>query len=334
MHSVKANWRKLTLLGGAVAVAGWFGWGYAWGYANQRKLMLIALDTTTGKLAWLYGLADDISRSKGPIAGDGKVVLDACVRKATEYCGVYQIQTLDARSGKLLWSKRQPTVDRPVVRTQTGGERISISYDIARSRISNGKSATIQNNRLYNQLENRLRSIDLTTGAEQWTIPARGGNNIYGMGLVALPDKLAMLKFDSRYEGFLQIIDLKTGKLQQQATITIPKREATRNIIAANNRTLFLETSGLRSGKAPETSADFDTTTITAYDSKTLQPRFRTNIKTGIGGVRQMVALENILLLRDYGMGRNKTGVADESLKAIAFLPSLGYHAGNSGYSK
>ncbi|AFY94076.1 PQQ-binding-like beta-propeller repeat protein [Chamaesiphon minutus] len=277
MQFLRANWWKLTLLGGAVAVASWGGWGYA----DQRRPTLIALNTNTGKLAWVYPLADDFGYSKGPIAGNGKVVLDGCIKTADKNCGAYQIQTFDARSGKLLWR------DRPTGEYEP--------YEIA-----SNQSAVIQNDRLYHQLENQLRSIDLATGTQQWQIPRRwfSRNGIwFGMGLVARSDKLAMLELGNRQRS-LQILDPKTGKLQQQATITIPKLESTRHIIATNDRTLFLETSGLVSADTPNTFYDRGTSAVTAYNSKTLQPRFRTDIKSS--GIFQMEPIGNILLLGNY----------------------------------
>lgn len=150
MHFLKVHFWKLTLLGGAVAVAGWL----SWGYADQRKPTLIALNTTTGKLQWVYPLADDFGSSNGPIAGNGKVVLNACMRTADENCGAFQIQTFDNRSGKLLWSERPRGNYRP--------------YNI----VSN-QAAVIQNDRLYLQLENELQMRDLTTGVEQWRTSRR-----------------------------------------------------------------------------------------------------------------------------------------------------------------
>ncbi len=278
MQFLRANWWKLALSGGAVAVAGWFGWGYA----DQRRPTLIALNPTTGKLAWVYQLANDFGYSKGPIAGNGKVVLDACIKTADENCGVYQIETFDARSGKLLWSDRPKGNDNPY-------------------RIASNQATAIHNDRLFLQLENQLRSIDLATGAQQWTHPRQwfyGQSVWYGMGLVAGPNKLARLNDYSGRSYVLQTLDLKTGKLQQQATITIPKLASTRHIIATNDRTLFLESSGLVLGDSPNTFYDRGTSTVAAYDSKTLQPRFRTDIKGG--GIFQMEAIENVLLLGNY----------------------------------
>jgi outer membrane protein assembly factor BamB len=285
MQLLKAHFWKLTLLSGAVAVAGWLGWGYA----NQRRPTLIALDTTTGKLQWVYPLAADFGYSKGAIAGNGKVVLDACIKTADNYCGAYQIQTFDNRSGKLLWS------DRP-----SGNY---LPYNIA-----SNQAAVIQNDRLYLQLENELQMLDLTTGVQQWRIPRRWffrPSVWYGMGLVAEPNKLAMLKIDNDKRS-LQTLDPKTGKLQQQATVTLPKYESTHHIIATNDRTLFLETAGLVPTDTPNSFYDRGTSTVAAYDSKTLQPRFRTDIKSG--GIFQMEAIpqsggfanENILLIGNY----------------------------------
>jgi outer membrane protein assembly factor BamB len=292
MHFLRANWWKLTLLGGTVAVAGWFGWGYA----DQRIRTLIALDATTGKLAWTYPLADDLGYSKGPIAGNGKVVLDGCVKTTDDNCGAYQIQTFDARSGKLLWS------DRPIG-----------NYD--QYQIASNQATAIQNDQLYHQLEHQLRSIDLATGLQQWTIPRRWfyrPNLWFGMGLVARSDELAMPKFDDTKRS-LQILDPKTGKLQQQATTTIPKLEETRHIIAINSRTLFLETSGLADAPAPFPNG---TSAVTAYDSKTLKPSFRSDIKGG--AIFQMEPLGNILLVGNYSHRDITTGKLSEgSLTAI-----------------
>ena len=286
MHFLKAHFWKLTLLGGGITVISWLGWGYA----DQRRPTLVALNPTTGKLQWVHPLAADFHFSKGPIVGNGKVVLDGCLKTADKNCGAYQIQTFDARSGKLLWS------DRP-----------SGNYDPYQ--IASNQATVIQTDRLYLQLENQLQALDLTTGAKQWAIPQRWfyrPNNVwYGMGLVARSDKLAMLKIDRRTR-LLQTLDPKTGKLQQSATIKIPKLATTRSIIAANDRTLFLETAGLVPGDTSDSFYDSGTSTVTAYDSKTLQPRFRADIKSG--GIFRMRAIpqsggfanENILLVDTY----------------------------------
>ncbi|PSB48591.1 PQQ-binding-like beta-propeller repeat protein [Chamaesiphon polymorphus] len=289
MQFLRANFWKLTLLGGAVAVAGWFGWGYA----DEHKPTLIAL-STTGKLTWVYPFADDFGYSKGPIAGNGKVVLDGCVKTADKNCGAYQIQTFDARSGKLLWSDRPSGNYEP--------------YNIA-----SNQATIIQNDRLYHQLENQLRSIDLATGIQQWTLPRRWFYHPsiwYGMGLVARSDKLAMLNLDGGYKRSLQILDPKTGKLQQQATITISKLETTRHIIATNDRTVFLETAGVSAADTPNTFYNRGTSTVIAYDSKTLQPLFRKDIKGG--SIFQMEPLENMLLIGNYNHYDVKTQTTSE----------------------
>ncbi|WP_373540875.1 PQQ-binding-like beta-propeller repeat protein [Chamaesiphon sp.] len=288
MHFLKAHCWKLTLLGGAVAVASWLGWGYA----NQGRKTLVALDTTTGKLQWVYPLADDFGYSKGPIAGNGKVVLDGCVKTAEDNCGAYQIQTFDAQSGQLLWSR-------------------STSRDRSPYNIASNQATLIQTNRLYVQLENDLHALDLKTGVQLWQTPRRwfsAPGVWYGMGIVAQPDKLAILN-TLRNANSLQTLNPKTGNLQQSATIKLPKRSNTRNIIAANDRTLFLETSGLMPGDTPDSFYDSGTSTVMAYNSKTLEPRFRRDIQGG--GIFQMNEIENILLLSNTshynGKGENRS---------------------------
>jgi outer membrane protein assembly factor BamB len=101
------------------------------------------------------------------------------------------------------------------------------------------------------------------------------------MGLVARSDKLAMLLELGNRQRSLQILDPKTGKLQRQATIKIPNLETTRDTIATNDRTVFLETSELLPGDKPNEFRSGNTQTLTGYDSKTLQPRFRKDIKGG-----------------------------------------------------
>jgi outer membrane protein assembly factor BamB len=292
MHFLKAHFWKLTLLGGAVAVASWLGWGYA----NQGRKTLVAIDTTTGKLQWVYPLADDFGYSKGPIAGSGKVVLDGCLRTADKNCGAYQIQTFDAQSGRLLWSNRP-----------------SGKYDPYQ--IASNQATVIQNDRLYLQLEHELQTLDPATGVQRWQTSRRwffGRSVWYGMGIAERPNKLAILNpFSSKAS--LQTLDPKTGKLQQGWAIKISKLETTKNIIAANDRTLFLETAGLVPGHTPDSFYDSGTSTVTAYDSKTLQPRFRTDIKSD--GIFQMDAIpqsggfanENTLLLGTYGTYDVKT---------------------------
>jgi outer membrane protein assembly factor BamB len=277
MHFLKAHFWKLTFLGGAVAVASWLGWGYA----TQGRKTLVAIDTTTGKLQWVHPLADDFGFSKGPIAGNGKVVLDGCLKTADKNCGAYQIETFDAQSGRLLWSESTSRDDDP--------------YQTA-----SNQAVAIQHDRLYSQLENDLHALDLKTGVQLWQTPRQWfyrPSIWYGMGIVAQPNKLAILNIDRRTR-LLQIFDPKIGKLQQGAAIKIPKLETTKNIIAANDRTLFLETAGLVPGDTPNSFYDSGTSTITAYDSKTLQPRFRTGIKSG--GIFQMDASETTLLLGTY----------------------------------
>jgi outer membrane protein assembly factor BamB len=284
MHFLKVHYWKLMLLGGAIAVASWLGWGYA----NQSQPTLMALNTTTGTLQWVYPLSSDFGYSKGPTAGNGKVVLDGCLRTADNNCGAYQIQAFDAQSGKLLWS------DQP-------------SGNYSQYSIASNQSAFIQANRLYLQLENELLAVDLVMGVKQWTIPRRWFYHPsvwYGMGLVGHPDLLAILKIDPR-TSLLQTLDPKTGKLQQQADITLPKLATTNNIIATNDRTLFLEAAGLERADTSDSFYDSGTATVIAYDSKTLQLRFRTDIKSG--GIFQMEAIGNILLLDNFSFNDVKT---------------------------
>jgi outer membrane protein assembly factor BamB len=283
MHFLKAHFWKLTLLGGAVAVASWLGWGYA----DQRRTTLVAVNTTTGKLQWVYPLTDDFSYSKGPIAGNGKVVLDGCLRTTDKNCGAYQIQTFNAQSGQLLWSNRPSgsyqTFDgqsgKQLWRNRPGGNYIP--YEIA-----SNQAIVIQNDRLYLQLEHELQALDPATGVQRWQTPRRwffGRGVWYGMGIVDRPNKLAILNPYSS-KASLQTLDPKTGKLLQGTAIKIPKLKTTRNIIAANDRTLFLETSV----ENPYGSVN-NTSTVMAYDSKILQTRFRTDIKSD--GIFQMNAI-------------------------------------------
>jgi outer membrane protein assembly factor BamB len=284
MWFVKARFWKLTLLGGAVAVASWLGWSYA----DRQQPTLVAVNTTTGKLQWVYPLSDDFGYSKGPIAGNGKVVLDGCLKTTDDNCGAYQIQAFDAQSGKLLWHNRP-----------------SGSFDPYK--IASNQAAIVQTDRLYLQLERELQSIDLATGAQQWQIPRqwfyRNGGSWYGMGAIDRPDKLAILKIDRRTR-LLQTLDPKTGKLRQQATITIPNLATTLDKIAANDRSLFLETSGLVPANTPGSFHHSGTSTVTAYDSQTLQPRFRTDIK---GNIFAMKAIDKILLINNYAHNDVKT---------------------------
>ncbi|MBW4692139.1 MAG: PQQ-binding-like beta-propeller repeat protein [Lyngbya sp. HA4199-MV5] len=246
---------KTVLLGGTIALLGWLGWRYA----DQRKPTLLALNTTTGKLQWVQPLAPDIGYSKGPIVGDGKVFLGACVDDAVKGFSAYRLQAFDAQSGRFLWAL-QP-------------QRTTIPYDLA-----SNEAVSIQDGQLYLQLENELQAIDPATGKQRWAIPRRWFfapvNVWYGIGLISRPNALVVLNSNGK-ERVLQTLDPKTGKVLKQIPRSLGKLTTTRNLITADDRTLFLETSGLVPADSPNTFLDSGISTITAYDIKTLQTRFR-----------------------------------------------------------
>ncbi len=218
-------------------------------------------------------------------------MLDGCLKTKDKgrNCGAYQIQVFDARSGKLLWSKRP-----------------SGKYDPYQ--VASNSANVIQTDRLYLQLEHELQAINLATGLELWKTPRRWFDDRkgiwYGMGSVSGPDLLAILKIDRR-QRLLQTLDPKIGKLRQQATITIPELATTRDLIAANDRTLFIETSGLIPAGRQNSFFDSGTAIVTAYDRQTLQPSFRTSIKSG--GIYQMEAIGDSLVVGNYGFRDLKT---------------------------
>ncbi|MBW4472285.1 MAG: PQQ-like beta-propeller repeat protein [Stenomitos rutilans HA7619-LM2] len=262
MRVWKLSWWKVALLGSTIALLGWV----SWRYADQRRPTLVALNTQTGKLQWVHALTADAGYSKGPIAGDGKVLLGFCRETAEQRCGAYQLQAFDAQSGKLLWS------DRPAGRYDP--------YEIA-----SNQSALLQDNQLYLQLEEELRSLDPATGKQRWAIPRRWffapAGVWHGMGFISHSDAVAIINLDGKQQQ-LQTLDPKTGKLLQQTKRSFDKLTATQNLIAANDRTLFLETSGLVPADVPNTFFDSGTSIVTAYDRKTLKPRFRTTIQGNI----------------------------------------------------
>lgn len=284
MRVCKSHPWKVALLGGAVALLGWLGWRYA----DQRRPTLLALNTQTGKLQWAHSLLADATYSKGPIAGDGKVLLDFCRSTSEQRCGIYQLQVFDAQAGRLLWSDRIEGRSTPF-------------------QLATNQSALLQHKQLYFQIEDKLLSLNPATGVQRWAIPRRwffaNADVWYGMGLVSRPNALTILNSNGKQQ-FLQTLDSKTGKVLQQTPRSLNKRTATKNLLTANDRSLFLETSGSVPAESPNTSFDGGTSTVIAYDLKTLQPRFRIDIQ---GDLSHLQVAGNTLQIRTYDRYDRKT---------------------------
>lgn len=274
---------KLVLLSSILAVGSWLGWRFV----NQSKTTLLALDTSTGKLQWIHPIKSQIY-SNGTIAANGKVLLSFCQDKSAEQkndrrqCNFYQLQAFDADSGRILWTYQPQGSDS--------------GFETAFN-----PSVIFQNNQLYIQVNNELRSLDPATGQPRWAIQHTGfdvrvvGN--YDPQIVTLPNQLATIDTVDKQQRILKLLDPQTGKPLQQITILRDRLTSSTNLIAANNLNIFLATSGLIQLGANEFYSN-GRSTITAYNSKTGKPRFSTNIA---GEIENMQVVQNTLQIKTYG---------------------------------
>lgn len=123
------------------------------------------------------------------------------------------------------------------------------------------------------------------------------------MGLISRPNTLTIINRNDKQQA-LQTLDPKTGKPLQQTPLSLSKLRTAKKPIAADDRSLFLETSGPVPAESPNTSFDGGTSMIIAYDLKTLQPRFRIDIQ---GDLSHLQVAGNTLQIRTYDRYDRKT---------------------------
>jgi outer membrane protein assembly factor BamB len=275
---------KIALLSGGLILTGWLGWRYA---ASQQIVTLIALNANTGQLEWMhpFSVSSD-SFSKGPIAADGKILVGFHERSSDskKRTKSYQLQALDAKSGKQLW------VYRPAGK-----------YDPLKIEIY--PSVVFQNQQIYIQGGNELRSLDPATGQQIWAIQRPwfkppDPDSISSLGLVALPKQVIVIGANKK-ERSLQWLDPKTGKLQRQISFSLDQLTTTRDLITADDRSVFLATKELIQ-TGPNSYDDSGRTAVIAYDLKTGQRRFRTEV-TDSGGIEDLQARPDGLQIWSYG---------------------------------
>lgn len=290
---------KTALLGSAIAIAGFFSWKYAEG----RIATLLAINTKSGKLKWVHPVNADFFFSRGAIAADGKVLLNFCTQSPQKNCARAILQALDAQTGKLLWSY-QPNFDN----------NTSNAYDLVANPF-----LTWQHNQLYIQVQEKLISLDPTTGRQLWVISrpwftTQGVN--YGLGLVTRPDGLTIVR-RKQSQRVIQSLNPQTGVVVRQFTFSLPKLTATRDVIVSGDRYIFLETSTL----TPSGSGNFFDTgksTIAAYNLKTGNLQFQSAIS---GSIEGMQAVQNRLHINTFTTTayptNSKSVVQDSALISI-----------------
>lgn len=295
---------KIALLGSVLAIAGFLGWKYA----DGRIATLLAINTKSGKLNWVQPVNRDFSFSRGAIAADGKVLLNFCTRSSQKNCDRAILQALEARSGKLLWSY-QPNLNR---------DSDFNAYEL----VANPFIAW-QHNQLYIQVQDKLISLNPTTGQQRWAIErpwwtAQGVN--YGLGLATRPNGLTILRRNQR-QRIIQSLNPQTGAVVKQFTFSLPELTTTRDLIVSSDRHIFLETATL----TPSGSGSyFDTgeSTITAYDLQSANLQFRRAI---FGSIEGMQAVNNRFYVNTFNntaYKSNSSSVAQDS--ALISLDELG----------
>jgi outer membrane protein assembly factor BamB len=299
---------KIALLSGGLTLAGWLGWLYF----SKQTATLVALNTHTGKLAWLHPFTDKTDTYiRSPIAADGKVLVEFIqLLSSEERTGdnkpFYQLQALDARSGQTLWAYHPPN-------------NVYTAFDMRAK-----QSIIFQANQLYLQFGGELRSLDPTTGKQRWAIkrPWFPDQAISpSMGVAVLPQNVSAIAANKRTRS-LQFLDPKTGKVQRQVKFSLDQLTTTRDLIVANNRSVFLETAGIiQTGK--ESYHNSGRAAITAYDIKTGAVRFQTEIPAS-GGVSNLQTGPNGLQIRSYGYYDPKQGKFASGLALLAIDSSSG----------
>ena len=222
--------------------------------ALQQKAVLLAIDAKTGKLAWIHPVSQFTS-IRGLIASEGKVLLNSCSRSEQANCDRPHLQAVDAQSGKLLWN-------RPY--SIAGGDNSVESSFIL-----------FQQGQLYIQGGNQLRSINPATGQQRWAIE-RPWHSL-GFGLFVRPGEVTVVRRRQR-QRLIQTLNPQSGAGLRQFTLAIPELSSTEDLIAINEQTLFLATSGLKPGADKKYYYDSGSSAITGYDLKTHQARFKTKI--------------------------------------------------------
>jgi polyvinyl alcohol dehydrogenase (cytochrome) len=298
---------KIALLGGGLTLMGWLGWRYS----SQQTVTLVALNTHTGQIAWLHPFPDATdSFSRGPIAADGKVLIDFIQALNSEkQTGTsrpfYQLQALDAKSGQLLWTYHPPN-------------NVYTAFDVWTS-----QSVMFQANQLYLQFGDEFRSLDPATGQQRWAIkrPWSVPDPLFTpMGVVILPEYVSMITGNKR-ERLLQFLDPKTGKVRRQSKFILDPRTTTRDLIAADDRSVFLQTT--RSVQTGKESYQNSGPAITAYDIATGAVRFQTEIPAS-SRVSQFQAGPNGLQIKSDGYYDAKQGMYVGGLTLLAIDSTSG----------
>jgi outer membrane protein assembly factor BamB len=298
---------KVVLLGGGLILAGWLGWLYS----NEQTATLVALNTHTGQLAWMHPFTDTTdSFSRGPIAADGKVLVDFIQslnseKKTGDSRPFYQLQALDTRSGQLLWTYHLP-------------KKVYTSFDLKTK-----QSIIFEANQLYLQFGGELRSLDPATGKQRWAIKRPWFDGLFApsMGLAVLPQDVSVISANKR-ERSLQFLDPKTGKVRRQTKFILDPLTTTRDLIAADDRSVFLETAGLiQTGK--DSYHNSGRAAVTAYDIKTGAVRFQTEIPES-GGISNLQAESDGLQLRSHDYYSPKQGKITAGLALLAIDSETG----------
>lgn len=249
----------------------------------------MALNTRTGKVQWLQSLRSVHDfYSRGAIAANGTTVLSFAESSTTENrFDTYRLQTFNAQSGNRLWTT--------VLHAPRENETSGFGYLFAAN-----PTIELHQQALYVQVGGELQSSNPTTGQQRWVINRPWFNTSpqsvwYGLDIAASERQLAILRFNSR-QRLLQILNPTTGKSLKQTTIPLDKLTTTSDRITANNRSVFVETSGLIP-LGNNTFRSSKRTTVTSYDIDSGQIRFRTLIA---GDISNLQAVGDTLQLSTY----------------------------------